>query len=237
MSNKNFLVIFPTAHQTSLIGSLSFNSSTIYVISKTVSTKTNSSCSNVAFISSNDKDYIQYLKLQTLYVLCCHEEAIYWLSIHHSPNWILQFDPIYLSLLEKQDFKSFVLRNHIQSSSYELTSNDISSFPVIAKPSIGFGSIGVKLLRNMVECEDYVHNFQKLIENSSIFGYQKKYFPKKNNQYIFETPIKGTFYRTPFTVQSKKCIQAFPIRGITRHAQAISDYHWVEFDYSPSHDT
>lgn len=230
---KEVLIIFPSEKQLVNLMSDFYKKFKIYVVLQKNSIKNENKYTNIIYISNNDEKAIELLQNIQLDVLCCHEEAIFWIKLHNSDNWNLQFNDLYLNLLEKHKFKKKV-KNKIPISKYSLNYSELNNFPVIAKPSIGFGSIGVQYLSDYAECKTYKDNFYNMIKQSGIYPYQEKYFSEVNNICLFEEYLEGDFYRTPFIIRQGKCKYLFPILGITKLKKSISDYHWNEFEYSYS---
>lgn len=172
------------------------------------------------------------LKENSARVMCCHEEAIYWVRIYGSRKWVYQFGPKYLDVLSKKCFKEFLSQVGIKNSSFYVNSELIPGFPVIAKPSIGFGSIGVKRLANQAEALQYISHYDEMCSQSAINKYKNLYFPHDPNPILFEEIIVGDFYRTPFIVYNHSCVAIFPIRGVRNQNEIYSDFHWVDFEYS-----
>lgn len=231
---KEALIVFPTTRQISYLSTMSLNNLKIYIVLQNPYNYSKIHYKDIVFVEKENSEVIKVLKNKKLKVLCCHEEAIYWIRINKSNNWILQFNELYFSLLEKHNFKKFLQSKNIFLAKYTLDINDIANYPIIAKPTIGFGSIGVHLLTNKSMCEKYTENFNQMINNSGIYKYQKKYFPDKTNTFMFETQIEGNFYRTPFIIQSGICKYVFPVKGVSKSRKKVSDYNWVEFEYSLS---
>lgn len=179
-------------------------------------------------------DNIEKLKTEKIDVLCCSEEAIYWLVNNYSKNWILRFNPSYLSLVEKINFKNYAIDQNLPICKFWLDKKNITVFPVIAKPSVGFASIGVDKLNNYSSCEEYEKNFHINIKNSVIEHYRLKYFPEIKNNIIFEEEIVGNFFRTSFIVKDNHIFDVYPIQGLSQSKSAKRQYSWVEFEYTPA---
>lgn len=232
---KEVLIVFPSIRQISYLSTMLLNNLKVYIILQNPYDYLKNTCKNIIFAEKENIEIIQTLKNKKLRVLCCHEEAIYWTRINKGSKWTFQFDELYFSLLEKHNFKNFFQSKDILLAKYTANINDIDSYPIIAKPTIGFGSIGVHLLNNKNMCEKYIENFNQMINNSGIYKYQKKYFSDKTNTFIFESQIDGNFYRTPFIVSSGVCKYVFPIKGLSKVSKKTSDYNWVEFEYRHLH--
>ncbi len=182
------------------------------------------------FFTKENTEQIKQLQRKELFVLCCHEEAVYWLKQHDSPKWHLQFSHKYLYLLEKQNFKDFLNQNYIRNAVYTTSPEKIISYPAVAKPSIGFGSIGVCTVFSFTEAKQYAEAFPTMLANSVIYAYQKQYFPDARNLCLFETKTEGIFFRTPVIILKAVCEHIFPVQGITRICKKNSEYHWEEFE-------
>lgn len=227
---EQMLIIFPSCRQMDYLVHQSVCMKKIYVLTNKCQYLGEITSPYLVFLKNEDTEQIQKLKAKKLSVLCCHEEAIYWLTQNDSPLWHLQFSREYLKLIEKQNFKNFLNAHHIRNAAYVTELDGITCYPVVAKPSIGFGSIGVRTVSNCTEAKKYVDEFETMLADSFIFAYQKKYFPNVKNQYLFEEKKRGLFFRTPVIVNQGYCRQIFPIQGITRVIKNNSEYHWEEFE-------
>lgn len=228
---KDILIVFPSESQIKFLGNYEPEiSATVYIILQKESESSIKSNNKIIVLSKAASDKIEQLKERHMIVLCCHEEAIYWLHKNMSLLWQLQFAIHYLDLLEKKKFKDYLNCRQVHNTTYSLRPNDISSYPAIAKPSFGFGSVGVCMVKNQPEAEEYISNFQSMIQDSVISNYQNKYFPETTNHPIFEKALLGKFYRTPLVFENGKCKYAFPIQGISRPNKKYSEYHWEEFE-------
>ena len=167
-------------------------------------------------------------------VLCCHEEGLYWLKKFGNMYWNYQFSPEIFGLLTKNAFKNHLLKNNIPNADYCDKISDVKSFPIIVKPIIGFGSIGVKMINNLSELENYLNIYGKEIINAKIKKYNDKYFDTIENFYIFEKYISGHFYRTPFVVLKNKVEYIFPVAGKETTPIKDTDFHWTDFEYGSS---
>ena len=182
-------------------------------------------------VKDKDGGKLDILRERKANVLCCHEEALYWAGINDNKRWSYQFNRGYFDLLKKDRFKDYVSYNEIKNAKYKSESGSGIKYPVIAKPVIGFGGIGVKSLKNIKEAKEYIEGYDFMIKNSIIKKYQDMYFPNEDNKCIFEEKIEGDFYRTPFIVDHRNRKWIFPIKGINVSPQRFSDYHWVGFEY------
>lgn len=188
--------------------------------------------SDKTFMTVHPKDYeiIHSLRSKDAELLCCHEEGIYWLRNNNSPLWKIGFDENYLNLLEKRKFKNFLISNKINTA--ELTET-FDEFPVVAKPNIGFGSMGIMKITCNEEMEKYKSGFNDMINESGIKKYLSEYFKHTDNTSLFERYISGDFYRTPFIVKNTKSVSVFPVRGVCTRKENNSDFHWIDFEYNP----
>ena len=228
------LIIFPSPEQISLLCYLQAHGDyEIYAVLHGKDDMPEGQEGRVKFICCDDSDSIRCLQESSVQVLCCHEEAVFWAGKYRSESWSFRFGTEYFTLLEKNAFKAFCERHAIPSARYTLSTEDISDFPVIAKPSIGFGSICVHNIRCISDAESYAENFDAMIRASGIYSYQDEYFADKINIPVFEEVILGKFYRTPFIVEGRKSIRIFPVRGITKRERCSTDFNWIEFGYSP----
>lgn len=177
-------------------------------------------------------DDAEILQAKSLKVLCCSEEAIYWLAHNKGPEWTLQFFPSYLGMLDKLSFKEFAMNHRLPICLYWTAAVDITEFPVVGKPSIGFASMGVQYLGSDEECQQYEDNFSSVMAASVVEKYRRTYFPDVNNTPVFEREIRGDFFRTSFVVQNRKCTECFPVKGVTQSDVPERMYSWIEFEYT-----
>lgn len=176
-------------------------------------------------------DDVADLRDRSLRVLCCSEEAIYWLSNNMGSGWKLQFDPSYLKLLDKLSFKEFLVERGLPICRYWKQAEEVDVFPVVGKPSIGFASMGVKFLMDFDSCKAYEEDFTKVMTDSVVEKYRRLYFASAENKPLFEQEIAGDFYRTSFIVKQKRCLDCFPVKGIMQSTAPGKQYSWIEFEY------
>lgn len=176
-------------------------------------------------------DNVTDLSDREMKVLCCSEEAIYWLSNNMGSDWELQFDPSYMKLLDKLSFKKFLVERGIPICKYWNQAEMIEMYPVVGKPSIGFASMGVRFLMDFDSCKAYEENFTKVMKDSVVEKYRHLYFTSVENKSLFEQEITGDFYRTSFVVKHKRCLDCFPVSGVTQSTSPGKQYSWIEFEY------
>lgn len=177
-------------------------------------------------------DEVADLRNRSLRVLCCSEEAIYWLSNNMGASWELQFDPSYLRLLDKLSFKEFLVAKGLPICRYWKRADKIEMYPVVGKPSIGFASMGVQFLMDADSCKAYEEDFTKAMTDSVVEKYRLLYFESYENKPLFEQEITGDFYRTSFVVKQKRCLDCFPVKGVTQSTAPGKQYSWIEFEYA-----
>lgn len=224
--NKNKLIIFPTNKQLEYICEKkpSYN---IYIISHD-----NINMNQMGVIQLNEQT-IKTLGTD-VDVLCCHEEGLYWINTFGNKDWNYQFSPKLFELLEKDKFKDYLSAHNILNAKYSKGIENIDKYPIISKPIIGFGSIGVKKINNQTEFNKQLNAYNQIQMLSRIKPYKEKYFSSIENIFIFEEFIAGTFYRTPFIVYDNTIKYVFPIKGITTTFRENSDFHWTDFEYGES---
>lgn len=231
--DNELLIVFPQGKQLEYIAQIVDEQMVIYIVlQNTIPEHAWLKKTNFVYVDKEcSKNEICKIIPSKVRVLCCHEEALYWLKNKGQENWNYSFDNIIFKHLTKVDFKKYIKENGITIANIFFKKEDINNFPVILKPSIGFGSIGVKKINNMEELEFYEKNYNNEINRSRIAQYANKYFEFEDNSYIFETFISGDFYRVPFLVCDGKIRNVFPVRGISKTIKEISDFHWTEFEY------
>lgn len=230
---KKLLIIFPQGKQLDYIRDKIDNNTLVYVVlKKKKCIRSIDEDSRFVYIDEDcDKTTLHELIPNDVRVLCCHEEALYWLKLFEHKGWTYPFDRVVLSHLRKDKFKYYLRSKNINICEYTLSTNEIRNYPIVAKPSIGFGSIGVRILHDKTELNDYLNNYTNEIENSIIASYSDKYFVDEKNNCIYETFIDGTFYRIPFLVYNGVIQEVFPIRGVETITKENSDFHWIGFEF------
>ena len=227
---ENLLIVFPTEKQVEYLYQLRKELNEVIIIEQNPYSK-DFCCENIRIYSKNDN--VRFL--QTFYdlkVLCCHEEAIYWCAKNGGENWNYQFSKNYLSMLNKVSFKTYLKEESVLTSNFFTKIDKSFCYPVVAKPSFGFGSIGVCQISNAKDAQNYTNQFEELIFNSSIKKYQDYYFKQENNRVVFEEKIVGDFYRIPFAITKDNKKLIFPIKGLMNTKRSNSDFHWSDFEYS-----
>lgn len=182
---------------------------------------------NIRCIIDSDKNILE----NDMDVLCCHEEGMYWLRIHGRSKWNNIFAPDMVNLVNKKSFKDYLIKNDIRTANYCENTEHIQGYPIVVKPIIGFGSIGVKRIENKEDLKSYLA--KKTLEDmyARIKPYKDRYFEDIENSVIFEEFISGDFYRTPFVVYDNEIKYVFPVKGIKTTYRKNSDYHWTDFEY------
>lgn len=228
--NKTLLFIFPTKRQLDYIESLDEYNCHIYVVLKNNMYR-DVNCNNKQITVLKESDEKEKIPTVNVHVFCGNEEALYWLKQKRNVNWTYPFSPYIFQLLSKYDFKKFLTENHIRTAQYCKNANYFKTYPIVAKPTIGFGSIGVKYLNSSQALKQYLQDYEKHVLNSNIKKYKEMYFSDEENFCFFEEYIKGNFYRTPFITIDNEIKYIFPIHGKHITLQENSDFHWTEFEY------
>lgn len=228
---KKLLVVFPQGKQIEYIKQTVDSQLEVFVVLQRNSDKYKPE-SFVTYINKDcTKEEIKKILSKSVNVLCCHEESLYWVKCKGQKGWKYSFDSILLNHLTKIEFKKYMKKNNINIINYELSKRSYLSFPLVAKPSIGFGSIGVKEIRNIKDLVEYEENFNNVLRKSQVEKYKVIYFSEENNSYILEQYISGEFYRIPFLVCDGVINQIFPVHGINKIYKENSDFHWTVFEY------
>lgn len=226
----NKLIIFPTKRQIQYLAEHNSTNEIVYVVLRDEEIFAEGAYRSIECVRKDDIPQINKLREMSFSVLCCHEEGIYWLRCYSGEKWNIGFDRSYLGYIEKDKIKVFFSENNINNTPFCYDKNRIPDYPVVAKPIVGFGSLGVKLLDSSEQAEAYINDFENLIERTPISSYQKKYFSDTRNICIFEKAVNGTFFRTPFVVVKKECLSFFPVKGISCSNKNQSDFRWSEFE-------
>lgn len=221
---ENILLIFPTKKQLNYFRR--YYSECVYYV---VSHDKIENDEIFIYILDNDNFNIP----DNVKVFCCHEEGIYWLKCNIKKSWELQFSFKLFSVILKDDFKKYLSSIGIKNSLFWYNKNQITQYPVVIKPIIGFGSIGVKIINNEMELGRVVHNENLKSLLTSITPYKNKYFLREKNGFIFEQYISGDFFRVPFVLKDGNVKYIFPIKGNETTYRNNSDFHWTEFELGP----
>lgn len=218
---KNILVVFPTKKQIEYIQEY-YPGYKYYVISH------NKFEDNAMFVYISEDKKLNIP--DDVKVLCCHEEGIYWLKCNIKKSWELQFSNKLFSIILKNNFKEYLSSIGVKNTLFWENENKIEEYPIVIKPIIGFGSIGVKKINNEMELKKVVegNDLEKFL--SSIAPYKNKYFPSETNRFIFEKYISGKFFRVPFVMEYGQIKYIFPIKGNETTYKKNSDFHWTEFE-------
>lgn len=192
-----------------------------------------SNVKNTETIAFYSKDTF-YIKPDEQYnVFPCNEEALYWISNLNVENFNFSFSNILLKLLSKESFKKYLMGSAIRTGYMEeYNSAEIESpiiYPIIAKPSFGFGSIGVKRLFCTEDLFWYKKFFPTLLNLPQYAEFKNEYFPNYQNLIVYEKDLKGNFYTVPFVVESNRLIKLFPIRGIKCEKNFYTDFFLSQF--------
>lgn len=167
-------------------------------------------------------------------IIPCSEEAIYLASSFTGERITFPFSNEYFTNLTKSGASNnwdAHLITHIEKS------ESLKTFPVIAKPNFGFGSILVKKLNNEIELIDYEKRFFDKIKETDIERCMESYFPSFKNSIVYEKDeTNSDFFSVPFVYdkQNKK-IYSYPILGLTKFEDLeLTDYYWSSFLFNPN---
>lgn len=165
-------------------------------------------------------------------VLCCHEEGIYWLKNNFQADMKLTFDEKCFEMTNKWNTYEIFKQGEIPCVYKTQRKEEIKKFPIVAKPNIGFGSIGVKKINNLEELEEYLEQFDTMMEKSVVAEDKEKFFKEEINFPIFEECIEnGQFFSVPFIVDKNKEIKIYPVMGVRKENTEVSNYKWATFLY------
>lgn len=165
-------------------------------------------------------------------ILCCNEEAIYWIMNHWQENMELLFDKKCFLMTQKWETYKLFEENNIPTVYKTKDLKKIRKFPIVAKPNIGFGSIGVSKIENEEELNDYIRKFETEINKTIIKEYVDHFFPQESNFPIFEECIEnGQFFSIPFVLDKNYNIHIYPVIGMRKEITSNSNYSWRTFSY------
>ena len=179
------------------------------------------------------KDKIEKIILdKNTKVLCCHEEGIYWLKSNIDVNMKINFSEECLEMTNKWNAYQIFKRREIPCVYKTRKVEEIKKFPIVAKPNIGFGSIGVKKINNSKLLKEYIKKFDTMMEQSVVAEDKERFFKNEKNFPIFEECIEdGQFFSVPFFVDNNKEIKIYPVMGIRKEDTKVSNYKWATFLY------
>ena len=165
-------------------------------------------------------------------VLCCHEEGIYWLKNNLQSDMKLTFDEQCFEMTNKWNTYEIFKKGEIPCVYKTQKEDEIKQFPIVVKPNIGFGSIGVKKINNSEELKKYIEQFDTMMEQSVVADDKEKFFKTERNFPVFEECIEnGQFFSVPFIVDENKEIKIYPVMGVRKENTAVSNYKWATFLY------
>lgn len=217
----NYLLIFPKEKQLQHLQNKVSSDDRIFHVSR----------------DEEQQDYeMSKIPSDEIHVLPCNEEALYWLRMNRRPFFHYSFDEKYLNLLDKKSFKQYLLSAKINTA-YIGCLSEVSrtslSYPILLKPSIGFGSIGVKRINCEEELAEYLVQHQA-IAATEIGSFSERYFQDIKNQIVVERVLNGRFFSVPFLVYQGRCVKLFLIEGRKTKHNCWTDFQWVEFLYKSS---
>lgn len=218
-----YIIIFPNKNQLKIIDKYEENiKNNILVVPNKVSPKNEETIFERGKIK-NEKD---------IKVLCCHEEGIYWLKNNVEPNMQLAFDKECFGMTNKWSTYEIFKQRDIPCVYKTNNIEKIKKYPIVAKPNIGFGSIGVKKIDNSEELKEYLEQFDTMMEESVVAEDKEKFFKSERNFPVFEECIEnGQFFSVPFVVDENKEIKIYPVMGTRKENTAVSNYKWATFLY------
>ena len=165
-------------------------------------------------------------------VLCCHEEGIYWLRNNLKCSMSLTFNKECIKMTNKWETYRIFKKSNIPCVNKTISCDKINEFPIIAKPNIGFGSIGVQKINNREDLDGYIKKFDNMMKHSIVEEDRKIFFENEVNFPIFEECIENDqFFSVPFIVDSNKKITIFPVVGLRKENTTASNYKWATFMY------
>lgn len=230
--NRKKLIIFPEKKQVEYICSMSWKNTVYIILNYDIEVPSKTEVNNCIILRECDSLVEKISEIgMDVDVLCCHEEGLYWLNRFGNSKWNYQFSVKMFDLLTKNKFKDYLFQYDILNAEYYENVDEIRKYPVIMKPIIGFGSIGVKLLNDFSELQKELELPNKESIYQKIKPYQDKYFAGIENSFIFEKYISGYFYRTPFVILENEVAYVFPVRGNNTTYKEVSDFHWTDFEY------
>lgn len=216
-----YIFIFPKTKQIKYLTINKSPTDKYFIICK--EKRENVSNNGIVFLEPTEKIFLT----KTAIVVPCSEEGIYWLKNNYGDNMILRFSQTCLELLDKKLFKKYISKNGVVCP--QLYRCEALDYPIIAKPSFGFGSIGVKKIDGETERDKYLESFNDIIQSTEIKKFKDCYFKDMNDEVIFEEYIEGDFFSIPFYVSNGVCKKAYLVEGNKTRDNKWTDFMWTEF--------
>ena len=113
--NDEIIIVFPTKKQMDYLKQQKMENLSVVLQSDELEDVTLLKYVN-CIVKDKDGGNLNILRKKRANVLCCHEEALYWVSINGSKQWNYQFDRMYFDLLAKDRFKDYLSYNGINNA-------------------------------------------------------------------------------------------------------------------------
>lgn len=233
-----YIFLFPSPYQVQILEKLAQQYHQDMVI---VSSERNVRPSD-QILTLSDRQFIEWMKpRQNDTWLCCHEQAIYFASLHRRFVNHTCFEPICFDMLTKADMGSVLEKIGVPILPKKLLKecNELEDFPMIVKPNFGFSSTLVKRITSKQELEKYMAEYIQYRHGSLVEAYQKEYFHNHDSRLLeeimFEPDVStGTFLSVPFIASPDGLIASFPVVGRKKVQTEVSHFVWTEFQ-APDH--
>ncbi|MEU9132851.1 hypothetical protein AB0D08_32895 [Kitasatospora sp. NPDC048540] len=171
-------------------------------------------------------------------VMCCHESGVYWVAEHRAAVGSPNFAEVCLDMLVKTRLAAelgalgvtVVDKRRLD----EVEDRDALSYPLIAKPDFGFASMLVKRIPDARALEEYERSYRELRERSLLTEYDDfiAAYPDADPWNVILEPdlTRGTLFLTvPFLVRDGDLAGMFPVQGVGRRGDELTDFHWSAF--------
>ncbi|SDY10681.1 acetyl-CoA carboxylase biotin carboxylase subunit family protein [Thermoactinomyces sp. DSM 45892] len=233
-----YIFLFPSSYQVKILEKLAQQYQKDIVI---LSSEKNVHLSD-QILTLLDHQFIEWVKeRQNDTWFCCHEQAVYFASLHRQFVNHICFEPICLDMLTKSDMGRVLEEIGVPILPKKLLKefNELEDLPMVVKPNFGFASTLVKRITSKQELEKYMTEYIQYRHGSLVETYQEAYFhnndPQLLEEIMFEPDIStGTFLSVPFIASPDGLIASFPVVGSKRVQTKVSHFVWTEF-HAPDH--
>jgi biotin carboxylase len=169
--------------------------------------------------------------------LCCNEHAVYFVGRYRDRVRALPFHARCLDMLTKLDMAA-ALRDAgvrvLPKTALRRESSVALSFPVVAKPNLGFASILVRRVESDASLRAYVADYDAARRASPVTWFQERYFdlvPDESlAQIILEPEVRDSTFISASLVVSKGRLEAqYLAEGVGCETSPTSDFQWRRF--------
>ncbi|MEU9372566.1 hypothetical protein AB0D94_02095 [Streptomyces sp. NPDC048255] len=170
--------------------------------------------------------------------MCCHESGVYWMAEHRSAVGDPNFAEVCLQMLVKTrlgaELSGLGVTVVEKRKLDQVEDRAALPYPLVVKPDFGFASMLVKRVADVRALDAYERSFRQLRERSLLTEYDAFIadYPDADPRGIVVEPDLGgstLFLTVPFLVRDGELVGSFPIRGVGRRGDELTDFHWNAF--------